>query len=316
VRVVLVAPTAEALRDVGALVPMAGPRWTAAAPHSGCSEQFAGRPAAVLRWQYGEDDGIEFRCYEGGVVEVERGGPPVTLVGASDPFRNDRQDEWGNADFATGLLSRGSRVVWLDLHEREQPPAGDPFSGLGEPTTEPPRDDDEPGEDEGSTGGDREEPAENGPNGEPQPNGAGERQEQPNPLLAAFPAAFWATLLLLALALIALALASARRLGAPVPEPLPARVRAAETVLGLGGLYRRARADDASLSTVQAAAVHRLAVHFGLPPDSDVDTVSERIPEYDARAVLGDALQEGDDLVARAAAVQRLVRYVIEGNQK
>ncbi|MEV6487532.1 DUF4350 domain-containing protein, partial [Actinoplanes sp. NPDC051633] len=38
VRVVLVTPRPDALRDLGLATPVAGPRWTAAAPHSGCSE--------------------------------------------------------------------------------------------------------------------------------------------------------------------------------------------------------------------------------------------------------------------------------------
>jgi hypothetical protein len=269
----------------------------------------------VLRWQYGAGDS-EFSCYEGGVVELVTDGPQVTLVGASDPFRNDRQDEWNNAGFATGLLSRGDRVVWLDLHEREEPPPDDPVPGIGEEPGYDPRDD-ESGEEQ-TDGGDGQGGDEEGEDGgaeeRPQSGGEGESEEQ-STLAQAFPPSFWAAVLLLALALLAFAAASARRLGAPVPEPLPARVRAAETVRGLGGLYRRARARDASLSTVRAAAVRRLAVHFGLPPDSDVDTVAARLPEQQ-RAVLTDALVEGDeDLVDRAAAVQRLVRQVIEGEQ-
>jgi hypothetical protein len=132
-----------------------------------------------------------------------------------------------------------------------------------------------------------------------------------------FPPAFWATVLVLILALIALAAASARRLGTPVAEPLPTRVRAAETVRGLGGLYRRARARDASLGTLQAAAVRRLAIHFGLPPDSGVDDVAGHVAAvigqtvHEVRALLGGGVEDTDeDLAAKAAAVQNLVRYV------
>ena len=315
VRVVLVAPTADVLGDVGLPTPVAGPRWTAAAPHSGCSEQFAARPAAVLRLRYGADDSV-FSCYEGGVVEVERGGPSITLVGAADPFRNDRQDEWNNAGLAAGLLSRGERVVWLDLHEREQPPPRDPLPGAEDPGYDP---DEQTGEGDSGSGDEagEDEDGGDGTEGRPQSGGSGE-QEDENPLAAAFPPAFWATVLLLLLALLALAAASARRLGAPVPEPLPTRVRAAETVRGLGGLYRRARARDASLSTVQAAAVHRLAVHLGLPPDSDADTVARQVanhlnasPEEVRDVLAGPAGDTDEDLAEKAAAVQRLVRHVI-----
>ena len=103
----------------------------------------------------------------------------------------------------------------------------------------------------------------------------------------------------------------------PQPEPLPTPVRAAETVRGLGGLYRRARARDASLGTLQAAAVRRLAIHFGLSPDSGVDDVAGPVAAvtgqtvHEVRALLGGGVEDTDeDLAAKAAAVQNLVRYV------
>jgi hypothetical protein len=306
-RIVLVTPTAEAMAAAGAGVPLAGPRWTAAVPEPGCAEPFATAPAAVLRWQFGPTGDEVFRCYADSVVELARGASTVTLVGASDPFRNDRLDEHGNAAFAVGLLSRGERVVWLDLHEREVL-AGTPDEDADEPVYEP---------DPEETSGDVDNPG--GDSGQrPDPPPAARSDEEPdNPLGKVFPSAFWATVLVLVLALIALAAASARRLGAPVAEPLPTRVRAAETVRGLGGLYRRARARDASLGTLQAAAVRRLAIHFGLPPDSGVDDVAEHVgmvtgqTVHEVRALLGGGVEDTDeDLAAKAAAVQNLVRYV------
>ncbi len=314
-RIVLVAPTAEAMAAAGVSVPLAGPRWTAAAPEPGCAEPFATAPAAVLRWQYGPAGDALFRCYADGVVEVDPGGPPVTLVGASDPFRNDRLAEHGNEAFAVGLLARSSRVVWLDLHEREElaevpgeegaDPGSDPDP---DPGTPPDEDDPTSG---GGPGDEDEAPPDEAP---PTPDGT---TAQENPLSRAFPPAFWATALILALAVLALAAASARRLGAPVAEPLPTAVRAAETVRGLGGLYRRARARDASLGTLQVAAVKRLADHFGLPPDSGVDDVAERVaahvgwPPHEMRALLGGGVEDTDeDLAAKAVAVQSLVRHV------
>jgi hypothetical protein len=322
-RVVLVAPTADALDEVGLGVPLAGPRWTAAAPQPGCAESFATAPAAVLRWQFGPTGDELFRCYDDGVVEIERGGPPTTLIGATDPFRNDRLDEHGNAEFAVGLLGRSSRVVWLDLHEREQPPvvdqpAEDP---QGEPVPAPTDAADDQTGDDSSSGGDEENGGDEGDGGR-EGDGSGPEPDQaaePDPLSEAFPPAFWATVVIIVVALLALALAAARRLGAPVPEPLPTRVRAAETVRGLGGLYRRARARDASLGTVQGAAVRRLAVHFGMPPDSRVDEVSERVaahvgqPANEIRVLLGGGVEDTDeDLAVKAAAVQRLVRQVTD----
>lgn len=307
-RVVLVAPDRSAMASVGAYVPQAGPRWTAAAPGPGCDEPFATGPAAVARYRYAPAAAQTLRCYDGAVVEMDTGGPLVTLVGASDPFRNDRQGEWDNAAFAAGLLGRGGRVVWLDLHEREKPPPADPVPGEGDPYDEdegegPPGDS---GEGDGDGRGE-------GEGQQPQPQS---QQEDEPSLTDAFPPSFWAAALLLALALLAFAAASARRLGAPVAEPLPARVRAAETVRGLGGLYRRAGARDASLSTVQAAAVRRLAAHFGVAPE--LDPVCARVAAHlgaqphEVRAVLGGPAEDTDeDLAAQAAAVQRLVRDIL-----
>lgn len=47
------------------------------------------------------------------VVNVERNGVDVTLVGSSLAFTNDRLDEEGNAAFALALLDRGAPVTWL-----------------------------------------------------------------------------------------------------------------------------------------------------------------------------------------------------------
>lgn len=312
-RVVLVTPTADALAAAGVATPLAGPRWTAAAPEPGCAEPFATAPAAVLRWQFGPVGDVRFRCYADGVVEVGSGAATVTLVGASDPFRNDRLDEHGNATFAVGLLARSSRVVWLDLHEREPPPSPPPPEEGTDPGVAPDPDPVPPAEeDDADSGGGPGEPGEAPPD-EPPADAA----PPDNPLTRAFPPAFWATVLVLALAALALAAASARRLGAPVAEPLPTPVRAAETVHGLGGLYRRARARDASLGTLQAVAVTRLAAHFGMPPNSGVDDVAERVavhagrPANEMRALLGGGVEDTDeDLAAKATAVQGLVRRV------
>jgi hypothetical protein len=290
-RVVILAPRAAALGDAGLDVTVAGPRWTAAVVPSGCG----GGPAAVLRWRYRAPGRS---CYRGGVLELPANGSTVTLVGASDPFRNDRLAEHANDALAVGLLSRTPRVVWLDLHARERPPDeplppqaetapqhATPTPGGRSPTAHAP-----PGDDGDRGGGDQ--------------NGA-----SPPPEKSLFPPAVWATLALLALAAIALAAAHARRLGAPVAEPLPVRVRAAETVRGLASLYRRARADETSLATVQAAARRRLAAYFDCAPDQ----IAAR-----AAAVTGqpadriDRLLTGTDgdVASTAAAVQDLVRYI------
>ena len=312
-RVVLVAPDARVVTAVGGSATVAGPRWTAAAPAAGCAADFATGPAAVLRWRYLARDGDQQRCYDGGVLVTAANGTTVTLVGASDAFRNDRADEHANQAFAVGLLSGGARVVWLDLHEREQPP----------PAVDDPEQPAQPGDE---TARPRPTATGDGP-GDPSGDERQESQDGGGPpsavsgLSQAFPAPVWATILLLLLAGIVFAAASARRLGAPVAEPLPVPVRAAETVRGLGGLYRRARSRDTSLATLQAAAVRRLADHFGLPPDAGTAEVAERVAAYtgqpmdEVRAVLG-AAHEGTDreLAAAATAVQRLERMIDEGN--
>jgi len=150
--------------------------------------------------------------------------------------------------------------------------------------------------------------------GPDQPGDPGPDDESnPPSIWDAFPPTVWATVALLAVAALALAGASARRVGAPVAEPLPVRVRAAETVRGLGGLYRRARADDAALARIQAAARRRLTEHFGLPPDTPLPDLAARIPGVPPEQVerlLGDPDQ---DLATTAEAVQNLVRHV-KGN--
>jgi len=320
-RIVLVAPDARAVGNAGLAAELAGPRWTATAPAAGCTADFAAGPAAVLRWRYTWAYGQQTRCYDGGVVEMAAGETTVTLVGAADAFRNDRSGEHANQAFATGLLSRSARVIWLDLHEHEEPPPlfGDP-GPRGQPddeATPEPTQGDEP--DEPSDDGDGDQQSSGGSQGNGQNGGGSDGSLAGSPLGQAFPPAVWATILLLLLAGIALAAASARRLGAPVAEPLPVRVRAAETVYGLGGLYRRARARDTSLATLQGAAVRRLADHFGMPYDSSTAAVAERVAAYtgkpvdDVRAVLGAATEGTDRELAEAAtAVQNLVRYVTQ----
>jgi hypothetical protein len=313
VRVVLVAPEDDQLDDAGLTVGVEGPRWTAAAPEPGCAADFAqAGPAATARLRYEAAAYSPVSCYTGGVVEWKG----LTLVGAADPFRNDRSGEHGNADLALALLARADRLIWLDLHEREkpEPPPPTPTEDEPDPQETPPDDESaEPGPWENGDG-----QAPDGPGEQPVPQPGGEDTASgPNPLTEGFPPAFWATLALLALAAIALAAASARRLGAPVAEPLPAQVRAAETVRGLGGLYRRARARSTSLGTVQAAARTRLIRHFGLPADTSVDVLAARVaavtgrPEDEARHVLGGGAEDSDEEFTRAATeVQDLVRAV------
>src|SRR5262249_60276151 len=50
----------------------------------------------------------------------------LTVIGASDAFRNDRITEHGNAALAGGLLTGTRRLVWLDVHRLEPRPGLNP----------------------------------------------------------------------------------------------------------------------------------------------------------------------------------------------
>lgn len=263
-RVVLVAPSRYALAN--GLIPVAatGSRWATGPADPGCDlpeAQRAGR-ASVLHNYYQSTPKTVLSCYREALVGMRVGAAEVLLVGADDPFRNDRIGELHNAALATGLLSRYPRVVWLDLRHGEPPPgvvseqpyadrpAAPPSLGTGgspDPDFPTPFAGG-PGNDEGGGGGNV-------------PQGGGSNGSPPLPV----PAQFWAVLAMLAVAVMALAFARARRLGPPVTEPLPVLVRGVETVTGRGRLYRRARARGPALKALQAAALQRLLPVLDLP---------------------------------------------------
>ncbi|MEV6305391.1 DUF4350 domain-containing protein [Actinoplanes sp. NPDC051861] len=310
-RLVLVAPDQDILDSRGWPGEVARTRWAAGVTDSACTEVVAGR-AAVLRRVYADDGALI--CYSGGVMRFQRDGYAVTLAGAADPFRNDRVGEYSNLDLAVGLLGGNSRVIWLDLHSVEEPPAPS-FEPEPEPTFGP--------EAEAtaspypwSTGypGVPGEPGEPGETGAPTPGEQeGDGQSlQDSPLAQAFPPAFWATAILIVLAAIAFAAAAARRLGTPVPEPLPSRIPAHETMLGHGRLYARARARGRSLAILREAARTRITAHLNLPHDAPADRIAAYagLPAAHVHDVLdgGDPPRTDEELVAAARAVQDLIR--------
>ncbi|OKI87639.1 DUF4350 domain-containing protein [Micromonospora sp. CB01531] len=196
------------------------------------------------------------RCYSGGLVRVP-GRTEVVVIGASDPFRNNRIDEWGNQALTTGLLGGPRPLVWLDLPGPAPAPSGSgwsPSPTAGDPA--PPR--------RGDFNDDR----------------ADRPPARQNPLWDAFPAWFWALLLQLSLAGLLVVLWRARRLGPPVPEPLPVTVHSAETVLGRARLYRRAGARGPAAETLRAAALDRLLPRLNLPPDTPPAEVAARVAAY------------------------------------
>jgi hypothetical protein len=268
-RIVLVEPGNGTLRNGYVPIDVANRGLTARAAQPGCDFPAArdAGPAAVHRSQYSEvnpDVADELhRCYNSSLVVFLRGSAETTVVGAADPFRNDRIGEHHNQQLAVGLLARSPRLIWLDLHRREAPPRYDPNPRLsGEPDAPASLGPGSPDPDFPMRG--TQDPA---PGATPPPGGQLGTGDEPNPLLRAFPRWLFAAVALLALATLFLALARARRLGAPVTEPLPVFVRATETVEGRGRLYQRAKARAPALHALRTAARERLAHLLDLGPN-------------------------------------------------
>jgi hypothetical protein len=297
-RIVVVRPGVRSLIATPApVVPAAPGRWAAAVTAPRCAAPVAAGagPAAVLRDRYDVDGVDTLNCYSGAVVGVRVEQTEFVFVGASDPFRNSRIGEHGNAALAVGLLAVTDRVIWVDVHKRETVPRGSPELNLPEYR----RGD----QDRGGTG---------------------------FPTIDAFPPLMWAVLVLAAGATVLLAFARARRLGPPVAEPLPVLVPAAETVTGRGRLYQRIAARSATLAALQSAAIARLARlvdPFGVTVASDrtgppqasdelVRGISLRTatPEETVRAILHGPAGDSDSDLARAVAdLDALVAAVLGG---
>jgi hypothetical protein len=260
-------------------------RWATAVVAPGCSEPYAikaGR-AAAHRQAYVADE-ASVRCYLDGVVGVQIGDTEIIYVGASDPFRNGRIDEAGNADLATALLGEHGRVVWLDVHRRE-PVSRSPID-LPNPELPQYRRDNR---DRANTG---------------------------FPTIDAFPTALWAVLVTGFAAAVLLAVARARRLGPPVSEPLPVLVPAAEAVTGRGRLYRRIDARDATLAALRGAAVSRLARVLnpfgGAGFDRDLTVARDLLGQ--SAGQLSSAVEEFvNQVAARCGAPAATVRLILYG---
>ncbi|MGY0234529.1 DUF4350 domain-containing protein [Longispora urticae] len=317
---VLDAVAAETVEGTPRLV---GERWaTEVVGPGGCDLGGAGR-AAVGRSRYVLDGARS--CYDGHVLIAGNLGGDLVIVGAPDPFTDERIGEYDNARLAVGLLSRYPKIVWLDLHSLAEPsrspdptlppepprpqlcgtpgvpgvvcvtlPPGSP--GPTERCSVPPTRTGTPqptytcyivGPDtRGGGGGGGGGKSSPRPESTPQP----EAEEPPNPLWAAFPPWFWAALVGLAVAGLLLVLARARRLGPPVAERLPVVVRSTETITGRGRLYARAHARGPALDAVRAQARLRLVPALGLPAGARsgeiVDAVAART------GLAGDAVHD------------------------
>jgi hypothetical protein len=296
-RLVLVRPGVFTALDLGFA---SGPaRWAARVVSPRCAADFAiaAGPAAVQQSRYGADPtDVEIDCYDGGLVGFTSGESEILAVGATDPFRNHRIGEVGNAALATALLSRGRDVIWVDIHKAERRPS-QPRGSL--PRYQQP--------DRGA-GGD-------------------------NPLWAALPPVLWASFVLLFAVAVLIALAKGRRLGPPVVEPLPVVVPATETVTGQGRLYARIRARQTSLETLRAAALRRITpvinpsggvapVRAGrddAPSDELIAHVAARtgIPPQQVRAILhGSAPETDEELGFAVAHLDTLVDAVLRVGQQ
>src|SRR2546423_211590 len=102
--------------------PAAGGARRAAPPGCALREARAAGPAGVYHVHYDEVDAETAHCYDGALVGTRYAAAEVMLVGANEPFRNDRIGEYGNAALATGLLAAHPRVVWPDLPPTEAAP--------------------------------------------------------------------------------------------------------------------------------------------------------------------------------------------------
>ncbi|MFI9643888.1 DUF4350 domain-containing protein [Micromonospora sp. NPDC051925] len=260
------------------------------------------------------------RCYSAGLVRLP-GRTEVVVIGASDPFRNDRIAERGNEALGTGLLGVHDRVVWLDLDGPAPAPTFGRTDGSGEPAWSP-----TPGgstEYDGGTGTAEGEPdgsgTSSGNRGGPgdAPDSAGGPPPDRHPLLDAFPPWFWALLIQLALVALLVVLWRARRLGPPVSEPLPVEVRSTETVLGRARLYQQARARGPAAATLRAAALDRLRGRLDLPATTTHEELAARVAERaggtpaQIRELLYGAPPQTDaELLELARSLDRLARTV------
>ena len=110
-RVVLVRPGLRTLLFSALPVDPAGSRWATATVAPGCRrpDRRTGRrrPPCTGRAYVTFDDAADASTATAARWwPCARGTPRSSYVGATEPFRNDRIDEVGNADLATGLLAR------------------------------------------------------------------------------------------------------------------------------------------------------------------------------------------------------------------
>ncbi|MEU1751215.1 DUF4350 domain-containing protein [Micromonospora matsumotoense] len=330
-RLVLVDPSRRVLESAGLPLVPTDRRWAtrAVGPDTDgrpCPLPEAARAgvAAAHLQRYAAAPGVPValdRCYSAGLVRLP-GRAELVVIGASDPFRNDRITERGNEALGTGLLGVHDRVVWLDLDGPAPAPTFGRTGGSGEPAWSPtPGGSTEydgggtgTGEGEGRPGGPG---TSTGDGSDDFPDSAGPPPPDEHPLLDAFPPWFWALLIQLALVALLVVLWRARRLGPPVTEPLPVEVRAAETVLGRARLYQRARAHGPTAATLRTAARDRLRGRLHLPATTGHAELAARVagrtggdPEQIRELLYGAEPETDAALLELARSLDRLTRTV------
>ncbi|MEH0974885.1 DUF4350 domain-containing protein [Micromonospora sp. CPCC 205546] len=335
-RVVLVDPPRRVLEAAGLAVRPADRRWAAQAVQPDARglpcplpelRQLGRAAVGLQRYAATPDASTPVRfCFADGLALLPRVPDGTVVVGASDPFRNDRIDEWDNRAFATALLGGPGRVVWLDLAGPEPPPVfggGSSGSPAWSPTPGGSTGNGGPGSGTGTgdgTGDGRPGGSGGDPDGDSDDGDAEDRADRPdppNPLWSAFPGWLWALLAQLAVAALLAALWRARRLGPPAVEPLPVTVRAAETVLGRARLYEKAGARDAAARTLRAAALDRLTPRLHLPPTAPPADVAAAVaartgddPRWTDEVLHGAGPETDGELLDLARALDRLTRAV------
>jgi hypothetical protein len=122
----------------------------------------------------------------------------------------------------------------------------------------------------------------------------------------------------LAVAALLAALWRVRRFGPLVTEPLPVLVRASETALGHGGLYRSRRARGRAANALRTATVTRLAGRLGLPRASPPAAVCQEVAHRSGRdpaavreILFGPAPRDDAALVALATSLDTLEGQVL-----
>ena len=136
-------------------------------------------------------------------------------------------------------------------------------------------------------------------------------------LTAQLPGGLFPALWLLAAAVLAAMVWRGRRLGPLTVEPLPVVVKAVESTLGRGRLYRRVRDRTHAADILRRAATRRLVSHLRLPPGTAPHRLATAVAEVtgaDARAVhdllVTRPVTDDKDLTSLAADLAALEKEV------